>query len=84
MPGKAAYFEKPILVSDGFLMGGRVRLYGIGLSVPQGDVHAMLNGLEQLSANPVQKEKFAAYRAAFSEQTVGESLEHFLEHVTVF
>jgi hypothetical protein len=82
MPGKAAHFDKPILVSDGFLIGERVKCFGIGLAVPENDAHAMLDGLERLVAEPVQCEKFSMYRTHFSEQATGDSLENFLTYVS--
>jgi glycosyltransferase involved in cell wall biosynthesis len=78
MLGKAAYFEKPILVSQGFLLAERVNRYGIGLTVPEDDVKAMSNALEHLVTDPVSAVKFAAYRAVFSEQMTGDCLERFL------
>jgi glycosyltransferase involved in cell wall biosynthesis len=81
MPSKAAHFAKPILVSDGFLMGDRVRRYGIGIVVDQDDVQDMLCALERLAQNPVVPEHFAAYRAELSEQTAGDRLENFVNHV---
>jgi glycosyltransferase involved in cell wall biosynthesis len=83
MPGKAAHFDKPILVSDGFLVGERVRKFGIGLAVPEDDAHSMLGALERLVAEPVQREKFLLYRTHFSEQATGDSLENFLNTVSV-
>jgi hypothetical protein len=62
MLGKATYFEKPILVSDGYLMAYRIRRYAIGVVVPQDDVHAMLSALERLAAEPLPPENFGAYR----------------------
>lgn len=81
MLGKAGYFEKPILVSDGFLVAERVRRYGIGIVVPQDDVQAMLGALERLAAEPVPPENFAKYRRDFNEQVAGDCLENFLNHV---
>lgn len=83
MPGKAAHFAKPILVSDGFLMGDRVRHYGIGMVVDQDDVQDMQGALERLAKNPVAPEHFAMYRAEFSEQTAGDSLGKFLTQALV-
>lgn len=83
MPGKAAHFAKSILVSDGFLMGDRVRRYGIGLAVPQDNVHAMLAALEQLALDPVPPENFAAYQSDFGEQAARDSLENYFNHVLV-
>ncbi len=81
MLGKAGCFEKPILVSDGFLMADRVRRYGIGAVVPQDNVQAMLEALEQLAEKPLPPENFAKYRADFNEQVAGDCLEKFLNRV---
>jgi glycosyltransferase involved in cell wall biosynthesis len=83
MLGKAAYFEKPILVSQGFLMGERVSHYEIGLAVPQDDAKAMLRAIERLVAVQVPPKRFAAYRAAFSEHNAGDSLEDFLKRIAI-
>lgn len=75
MPGKAAAFEKPILVADGHLMGQRVKKYGIGLAVSENDVDQMYLGLQQLLQNQgVLKERFEAYRKDFSPQALGTHL----------
>lgn len=81
MLSKAAYFEKPILVSDGCLIGDRVCHYGIGLAVPRDDVQAMLCALEKLTKDLVQPQNFSAYRAAFNEKTAGDSLERFIGYL---
>lgn len=83
MLGKAAYFEKPILVSQGFLMDKRVSHYGIGLAVPQDDAKAMLRAMERLVTVQVPAKRFAAYRASFSETTAGDSLEDFFENIAI-
>ena len=75
MPGKAAAFEKPILVADGHLMGRRVKKYGIGLAVSENDVDQMYLGLQQLLQNRAAfKEHFEAYRKDFSPQALGTHL----------
>ena len=38
---KAAFFEKPIVVSDGYLMAERVREFELGEVVPEGDSEAL-------------------------------------------
>ncbi|HEU5408921.1 MAG TPA: hypothetical protein VFU48_14225, partial [Nitrospira sp.] len=81
MLGKAACFEKPILVSDGCLMGDRVCHYGIGLAVPHDDVQAMVCALEKLTKDPVPPQNFAACRAACNEQAAGDSLERFIGYL---
>jgi hypothetical protein len=75
MPGKAAAFEKPILVAEGHLMGQRVQQYGIGLAVPENDVEQMYKGLQQLRQNQSNlKDHFEAYRKDFSAQALGSQL----------
>ncbi len=81
MLGKAAYFEKPILVSEGYLMGDMVRRYGIGLSVQQDDVQAMILALERLRKGRVSHENFSAYRKACNENVAGDSVEKFIGHL---
>lgn len=81
MLGKAAYFEKPILVSEGYLMGDRVCRYGIGLAVPQDDVQAMLCALERLVKDRVPSENFSAYRETCSEEAAGDSVEQFVRRL---
>ncbi len=81
MLGKAAYFEKPILVSGGYLMGDRVSRYGIGLTVPQDDTQAMASALKLLTKESIPSKNFSAYRAAFNEKIAGDCLECFIEHV---
>jgi len=78
MLGKAAYFEKPILVSDGYLMGDRVRRYGIGVAVDQDDVRGMLGAMERLAGSLISPECFAAYRREFNEEVLMNALEKFI------
>lgn len=84
MLGKAAYFEKPILVSDGYLMGDRVRRYGIGLSVHQDDVQGMVDALERLVNEPVSSQNFSTYREAFNDRTASDRLETFINHLLTY
>lgn len=79
MLGKAAHFEKPILVSDRYLMGEQVRRYGIGLAVAENDTQAMLEGLEYLARHPIPSGNFAEYRKDFSEEALGAALKGFIE-----
>jgi len=70
MLGKAAHFCKPILVSDRYLMGKRVRQYRIGKTVPEDDATAILEGMEEIAAQPVKKDNFEHYKADFSIQVL--------------
>jgi hypothetical protein len=80
MPGKAAAFRKPILVADGYLMGERVSQYGIGLTVPEHDVDAMLSAMTALAQTSESMEnQFEFYRRDFSLQALGQHLITFLK-----
>jgi hypothetical protein len=84
MPGKAAVFEKPILVAEGYLMGGRVNKYQIGLTVPEDDAAKMLQALTVLAQPLAQRsialpEHFAAYRQDFSHNALKAKFFNFLD-----
>jgi len=78
MPGKAASFRKPILVSDRYLMGDAVTRYGIGLAVPEDSAMQMLVGLEQLARNSIPEGCFMRYSEDFSERALAEHLVSFI------
>jgi glycosyltransferase involved in cell wall biosynthesis len=48
---KAAALEKPVIVSDGYLMAERVRRFNLGEVVPPGDVNASVCAILQLTSN---------------------------------
>ena len=80
MPGKAAAFDKPILVASGHLMGQRVLQYDIGMAVDENDVPAMQTALNQLIKNPnARRDNFQAYRQDYSFEALGH---HFIEFLT--
>ncbi len=80
MLGKAAAFEKPILVADNHLMGARVIRYGIGMAVPQDDPEAMLLALTQL-ADPLHAcTGFHAYREDFGHHELAARLDEMINH----
>jgi hypothetical protein len=56
---KAAIFEKPVVVSDGFLMAERVRAYRMGEVVPEGDVPALAAAIKRVLA-PGYRDSLAA------------------------
>lgn len=45
---KAAVFQRPIIVSDGYLMAERVRNYQLGEVIPEGDVEALSAALKKM------------------------------------
>ncbi len=80
MPGKAAAFDKPVVVASGHLMGQRVLQYDIGMTVGQDDVPAMQAALNELIKNPdARRDNFQAYRQDFSLEALGH---HFIEFLT--
>lgn len=78
---KAALLEKPVVVSDGWLMAERVRRFRLGEVVPQGDDHAMTAAIVRMVADPArwiaehepdwegyrQRHSFPALKAGFAE-----------------
>lgn len=79
MPGKAAAFNKPILVAEGYLMGDRVSQYRIGLAVAENDVDAMLAAMITLvNASESMAGQFEAYRRDFSIEVLSGHMIGFL------
>jgi hypothetical protein len=81
MPGKAAAFNKPILVASGHLMGSRVEQYMIGRSVSEDSPQLMLEQLEALVQSPPSLEAYAAYRRDFSHAALCHNFFEFLDKV---
>lgn len=79
MLSKAAYFEKPILVSKSCLMGDRVEQYRIGYAVPQDDTLAMYQALCNLGKIENLETHFKSYRSDFSEEIMQQKLVAFLQ-----
>lgn len=71
---KAATFEKPVLVSDDYLMGERVRTFRLGAAVKFGDVQSIANGLNDICGRSESEFDFAAYRQANSYAALREKL----------
>lgn len=65
---KASVCGRPLLVSDGYLMGKRVKEYGLGEVVPEGDVGAMAEAVRRMLAPDYavqlkERARWADYRA---------------------
>lgn len=75
MLSKAAYFEKPILVAQGQLMGKRVDHYKIGLTVAQDSASSMHEGLLALDTIENIKDNFKLYRQDFNEAAMQAKLQ---------
>jgi hypothetical protein len=79
MLSKAAYFEKPILVSDAHLMGERVKRYKIGYAVKEDDVDSIRKGLVALETTPDFGDHFEAYRRDFNLDRAAQRLSRFIQ-----
>ncbi len=79
MLGKAAFFKKPILVADQYLMGERVRRYGLGHAVSQDHVAQMSTALDALATDKLDLAGFNAYCRDFSQQALREQLFTMIE-----
>ncbi len=83
MLGKAAAFNKPILVAHGRLMGERVLQYGIGKTVAENDVLGMEMALSDLvHTHPLRHDNFEAYRLDFGVIALQHRLCQFLAACT--
>lgn len=78
MISKAAYFDKPIIVSKGYEMGAMVEHYRIGRCVHEDDVPAMVETLEDLDRHPVDPACFATYRREHNKQAFASSIQRFI------
>lgn len=81
MIGKAAAFERPILVADQYLMGERVRHYQIGITTPEDDAQTMYECMKQLMAQPIPVQNYAAYRHDFSLSIMKRNFLDFLDQI---
>jgi hypothetical protein len=80
MLSKAAYFEKPLLVAAGLLMGKRVEQYQIGLTVDQDSALSMYQGLLALDSIENIKDNFGLYRQDFNEAAMQAKLQAILKN----
>jgi hypothetical protein len=76
---EAAWFERPVVVSDGHLMAERVRAYRLGEVVPEGDVEALASALQRLTEAPPASPRHAEYRQAHSPERLRAAFEALLE-----
>lgn len=78
MLGKAAHFCKPILVSDRYLMGERVRQYGIGFTVDEDNVDTILAAMKAVAAQSISVENFNRYCQHFSSHELVSRIQSML------
>jgi glycosyltransferase involved in cell wall biosynthesis len=84
--GKAAEFEKPIIVSNKYCMGERVSKYEIGLTVDENDTDALYQAICQLTTIQQQESNFnlrfdfATYRQVHSHSQLQQSFATLLSY----
>ena len=79
--GKSAVFRKPILVSDKYLMGQRVRQYNIGLAMDESDSHQIAASLEALLLRPPAVSNFDRYAQEHGELALSEKIDQYLSNL---
>ncbi len=80
---KASSFHKPIVVSDRYEMGRRVKSAKIGYSVNEDDASSIAYGLKQALEKPVKAEQFTVYNKINSIDEFGNLLQDFVEDCRV-
>ncbi|MEE9542775.1 MAG: glycosyltransferase [Thermodesulfobacteriota bacterium] len=79
---KAAIFKKPLIVTDGFCMGERVREFGIGLTVDYGDVSQCRDAIRALSESKDRGKlalDFEGYLSLHSPSRLSESFSDLID-----
>jgi hypothetical protein len=79
MLSKAAWFRKPVLVSQEGLMGERVSRFKIGSTVIADDVNSIISGLNSVVRTPGLDRYFEGYRQIFSHESMQTTLVNFLQ-----
>ena len=79
--GKAAVFRRPVIVSNRFLMGKRVRDYCIGAAIAEDAPEAVVAALDELSASPIPASCFERYIQDFGYPALSRRLDETLMRV---
>jgi len=79
---KAAVFRRPIIVSEGHLMGRQVGRYALGLTVPQNDVEGLVRAIQRLSSGALPDDesppRWDEYAALHSYERLREAFDEVL------
>ena len=80
---KAAVFEKPIIVSEGYCMAERVKTFRMGMSIPEKDVSRCIDAIQKISLDlhcpPDLAADFAGYRQIHSALSLRQAFSAILE-----
>lgn len=83
---KAAVFEKPIIVSEGYCMAERVKAFRMGMSIPEKDVSRCIDAIQKISLDlchsPSLTADFAGYRQIHSALSLRQAFSEILEPVS--
>lgn len=75
MLAKAARFRKPIVVSDRYLMGERVKYYGLGFLANEQDPSSILAAVERASTHNISAVIYERFNVETGEQHVAAALQ---------
>ena len=81
MLAKSASFSVPIIVSNEFEMGNRVREYGIGYCVEENNHLEISTVIERSSSILIPRASFNRYSDAYSRSAFAEALDDFVTEV---
>jgi hypothetical protein len=76
---KAALFEKPLIVSKGFIMEERVAAFGMGECIEEGDVSHCIAAIRRLLIPGALGRDFPGYRKLHSEAQFCSSVEQLIK-----
>ncbi|MGC9502628.1 glycosyltransferase [Baaleninema sp.] len=77
---KAALFQKPLVVSQGYCMDRRVQRFGMGLSIPEGDVEACIDAFDRLLETPNETSLSFDFEGYLQQHSIA-SLERILKTI---
>ncbi|MDR0962079.1 MAG: glycosyltransferase [Mediterranea sp.] len=76
---KAAYFHKPVLVSQGYCMGKRVEKLRTGAVIPENNVEACVSAIQNLCFSPgIDAASFDGYYSHHTVEKLTDCLRRFL------
>ena len=75
---KAALFEKPVIVSRGYLMEERVKAFGLGECIGEGDVSECIAAIRRLIHSNNSNRNFLGFRNLHSEEQFQSAVENIL------
>ena len=83
---KSAYFERPIVVSEGYLMAERVREYSLGEVIPEGEVESLVATLKVMLSDKYRvllskRARWREYREIHSWNNLKKTMKELLAEI---